>query len=659
MNKLIIGILVVLNLIVFYFISRKTEKFKWQQEIPEGGPELDPSYVEQLGGIQQNMGGMQGMVQMPPEMQGMVQMPPEMLGMVQMPPEAMGGMKSRAMAGMPNGFNPPPPCDKISDSNQCNITDGCKYMGSNCVNWDPEVQTAAMLGVSGGVQLCEGHKSKEACKDILDPIINTYTKCIWKDERCQEPMDCRQITTKDRCSKEVTGQDCVWKSKCVKDEDESLGVDTVKEIDCNCTPNEECENTRGCRLEYENGECFNKGEENIKGPECSGIERLGFSCDSFRTIDNCIGNETVRENCSWVTECRALDKKDCKKCALLSDNIDACEKNELCKLVNPEMGQCQGKYSVTDFSKIAPCDEPVSVGMGLGNGDSTGPDLELLLNKENCINRVLKTDCEPLNKKYLGEDYETIIKNGMKHQSRCEWIGDTDGLTGEQKVGAQSHHFCDHKEARNCFAYPDFGDKCNQTKECALGYIPSKKEFEELKDLAYDSGLLEQKITELVNQAERFEYGKKCLPKDYINFIKCKLANEANSYQDRKNKCSPKNNCSFVDGFCKVWKPETTTAVAGPIPDSAQMSAPMIPTRTRKTNSEALKQFSEDTGCLLYNEPASDRIQCKPSPYMSSTMAHQPETTDSPDMPSYSANGELIENPFHQLREIDLILNKF
>ena len=70
------------------------------------------------------------------------------------------------------------------------------------------------------------------------------------------------------------------------------------------------------------------------------------------------------------------------------------------------------KKIVTDFSKIAPCDEPVSVGMGLGNGDSTGPDLELLLNKENCINRVLKTDCEPLNKKYLGEDYFiTFSKN--------------------------------------------------------------------------------------------------------------------------------------------------------------------------------------------------------------------------------------------------------
>ena len=61
----------------------------------------------------------------------------------------------------------------------------------------------------------------------------------------------------------------------------------------------------------------------------------------------------------------------------------------------------------SDEGLTAPCDEPVSVGMGLGNGDSTGPDPELLLNKKNCINRVLKTDCEPLNKKYLGEDYET------------------------------------------------------------------------------------------------------------------------------------------------------------------------------------------------------------------------------------------------------------
>ena len=627
MNKLIIGILVVLNLIVFYFISRKTEKFQ---------PNL-------------------------------------------------------ALA------TPPPGTEHGKGPRDKGSTNALLEFSTEDMKSDPLAETSTYD--PNKVQDCSEYNSIETCKDIVFPEFGGKMECVWKENNssgegyCKEAEQCEYQTEKSKCNEETVGRECKWISNCEykgpqdssKDSCQMIGNDMAEcktaeingkcqwnpvdgicnNYDCSCKTVDNCDENEYCGFSEQDGNCMNiDAEPGLSLNQCTPPPSI--DCYAYQSMDKCV-NGINEQYCAWTTECSTNTdptnnnfKEDCKECALLSNDPRACEANIKCKITDPSVGICQNKNEVTDEGLTAPCDEPVSVGMGLGNGDSTGPDPELLLNKKNCINRVLKTDCEPLNKKYLGEDYETIIKNGMKHQSRCEWIGDTDGLTGEQKVGAQSHHFCDHKEARNCFAYPDFGDKCNQTKECALGYIPSKKEFEELKDLAYDSGLLEQKITELVNQAERFEYGKKCLPKDYINFIKCKLANEANSYQDRKNKCSPKNNCSFVDGFCKVWKPETTTAVAGPIPDSAPMISPMIPTRTGKTNSEALKQFSEDTGCLLYNEPASDRIQCKPSPYMSSTMAPQPETTISPDnMPSYSANGELIENPFHQLREIDLILNKF
>ena len=280
---------------------------------------------------------------------------------------------------------------------------------------------------------------------------------------------------------------------------------------------------------------------------------------------------------------------------------------------------------------------------GPGKGEASGSSSEL--GKSICFNRKLESECEPLNE---------------QHKNRCMWIGSVNqNMTPKEKMDAKSKHFCVNEAFLKCQRYIKDAEGCENAgceyDENQVMCLPKNYNFEDDKcSKAYD---------EEANDEEAYDEVE---------------------YENRKGNCSPDNGCLWVDGYCKVWEPETTTAVAGPIPDSAPISAqisaqmsapisaqmsasmsapmisPMIPTRIGKTNSEALKQFSEDTGCLLYNEPASDRIQCKPSPYMSSTMAPQPETTISPDnMPSYSANGELIENPFHQLREIDLILNKF
>ena len=177
-----------------------------------------------------------------------------------------------------------------------------------------------------------------------------------------------------------------------------------------------------------------------------------------------------------------------------------------------------------------------------------------------------------------------------------------------------------------------------------------------------------------------------CLPKDYVfGQDKCKPDNNDElNYEQKKSSCNPDDGCRWIDGYCKVWEPVVTTAATTPTTtvteaatssnntsgtgsgnssDASRNNPGIItePAVKRKPPSDKLKKFSDDTGCLLYNEEASEKIQCVPSKIKRTDLPEEPITTSAVDsIPVYSADGKLNENisPFHQLREAELILNK-
>ena len=261
--------------------------------------------------------------------------------------------------------------------------------------------------------------------------------------------------------------------------------------------------------------------------------------------------------------------------------------------------------------------------------------------KSICVNRKLESECKPLNEKYLGEG---IDLTNIQHENRCEWVGTVKpDMTTDEKMGVQSKHFCENEAFLKCQRYIVDAEGCANA------------------GCEYDE-----------NQVM-------CLPKNYVfGQDKCKLVNDELNYEQKKSKCSPDDGCRWVDGYCKVWEPVTTTAATttqrtlatttvssrtGSGSGASREIPPVItePPVKRKQHSDNLKKFSEETGCLLYNEEAPERIQCKPSNVRGGTPDTEPEITSPLDkIPVYSADGKLNESvsPFHQLREAELILNK-
>ncbi len=99
-------------------------------------------------------------------------------------------------------------------------------------------------------------------------------------------------------------------------------------------------------------------------------------------------------------------------CSELSGNSTECQNRDGCEFKDEDGGKCDS--SGVQMPVMLP--EPmIPRGFGPGRGDGTGPNRKMLLDKKNCIARKFKSECEPLNKKYLGEEYDKIIKDGKEH----------------------------------------------------------------------------------------------------------------------------------------------------------------------------------------------------------------------------------------------------
>jgi hypothetical protein len=485
---------------------------------------------------------------------------------------------------------------------------------------------------------------------------------------CTQAEQCEYQTEKSKCNKETVGRECKWVSSCAylgpqDPSDESCQMigdnETLCKIaemsgkcqwdpsakicnnyDCSCKTVDNCLENKYCGFSEQDGNCMNiDAKPGVSLNQCNPPPSIDCYAKENQSIEKCV-NGINEQYCAWTTECSTNTdptnknfKQDCKECALLSNDPKACKANIKCKITDPKVGFCQNKNVVTDEGLTAPCDMPMVMGAGpkLGRGAKEE-------DKSICFNRKLETECKPLNEKYLGEG---IDLTNIQHTSRCEWVGNIQpDMTTEEKMGVQSQHFCENEAFLKCQRYIADAEECNNA-----GCVYDQNQY-------------------------------MCLPKGYVfGQDKCKLVNNESIYDQKKSKCNPDDGCRWVDGFCKVWEPEVTTAATRPLATTTVSSGtgsgsgvsreipPVItePPVKRKQHSDELKNFSEETGCLLYNEEAPEKIQCKPSNVRGGTPEDEPEITAPLDkIPVYSADGKLNESvsPFHQLREAELILNK-